>query len=251
MENENEHRKIGQGRVLDYLKDFFFMIPNFLNDDIKGQVRESEENEGTRPVWEMPESVGKQVGLLEQMASGKMPGEDQLKQDIYSSTATGVGQIGQLAAGSSEAMTGLLGLKERETQSLQDLQTKSAMYQSQMNQNLAGAYGQQAEWENLGWDWNEGRRWGEAKNETWALKQQEQQMKQNWINMIGGIVPSMFGASNQMQGYQQQMPNYGGYGQQTSSYGGGSGSVQSPYSGMGSNNLPPYSGGQSYNPWTP
>ena len=146
-----------------------------------------------RPTWNMPESVGKMTDIFEQSAKAGMPGEDQLKEDIYGSTASGLSQISQLSAGSPEAMTGLLGLKEQEKKSLSDLQTKSAMYQSQQQGNLASAYGQKAEWENLGWDWNEGRRWGEAKNEEWAQKQQQQQTIQSIIDLVGGLGPLAFG----------------------------------------------------------
>jgi len=128
-----------------------------IKDKKKGEAMEAEL--GDRPEYEMPESFDKMLSTYQDMGNATLPGEDLIKQNIEAQSAKGVGQIGQLAAGSPEAMTGLLGLKDQENAALRDLQIRSAQFQANAKlnsqQGMAGVYGQQAGYETEIWRQNQ------------------------------------------------------------------------------------------------
>jgi len=177
--------------------------------DIKEAERIKEQG-GPRPDYEIPESVGKMVSMYQQLAQGGMPGEDTLKEDIQASTARTAGTAAQLSDSPVGALTALGGAQQRELGALRDLQVRAAQYQTQQRQNLAQAYGQQAQWEDQAWNWNEGRRWQEAQNEYWNMRQSGQ------ANMWGGLDSAMsgvqqgIGAGMQTQMFNQMYPKMGG-----------------------------------------
>jgi 1,4-alpha-glucan branching enzyme len=163
-------------------------------------------NAGPRPEYEIPESVDKMISLYEQQAAAGMPGEDIYKQDIQASTARTAGAAAQLADSPVAALTALGGAQQREIGALRDLQARAAMYQSQANQQVAQAYGQRAQWENLQFDYNQNQPWQIAQNQYWGLRNQGRQSINQGLDTAMSGIQSGIGAGMQTEQFNQMMP---------------------------------------------
>jgi len=174
----------------------------------KNEAKALLDKAGIRPDYEMPESVDKMVGMYEQMAQSGLPGEDQMKQDIQGSTARSITAAGQLSDSPIAALGAAQGAQQRELGALRDLSIRSEQFQSQQKRNLAGAYGQEAQWQDAQNSWNQRQPWEIAQNEYWNLRRGGRESINQGIDQAGSGIQQAAGVYAQSQMYGQSAPNY-------------------------------------------
>jgi len=162
---------------------------------------------GDRPEYEIPESVSKALSLYEQMASGGLPGYSQSKADIEASTARTIGSASQLADSPVGALTALGGAKDRELAEYRDLNRRAEQFAFQSNQALAGAYGQQAAYQDEAWRQNQLLPWEIAMNRSMQLQTSGGNNIQGAMDSFGSTMATM---GSGIASYGMQGGNFGG-----------------------------------------
>lgn len=103
--------------------------------------REMERLIGEDPTYQRSQYAGKQLGVAQQLFSGRMAGASDLQKNIMSNQANLTGQIDRNATDSSQALALLAGTQGGTNQALQNLQTQEAQNKYSLLDNLNAAYG--------------------------------------------------------------------------------------------------------------
>lgn len=183
------------------------------------RAKQLEGEAGDRPQYEIPEGLNKMIALYEASARGGLPGEDIMKQDIQGATARGITAAAQLADSPVAALGASQASLAREDMAMNDLRVKSLQYQQMGQQNLARAYGTQAQYQDQQFNINQMQPWEINMNRADAYR------FGGSANIFGGIDTAMsgitqgIGAGAQYNAYSNMMPNWGDQG--ASSTGGG------------------------------
>ena len=141
------------------------------------------------PEYSTPESFKDYQELMRLRSRQEMPGYGEAKQAIEETTATGLGQLGQLGSG-SDRMAGLLGLMGDRRRALRQLGLSAMQYQDRAKRDYIGSVGQGAQYEDRAWEMNE--------YNPWQIKQNLQQGYQNAaMGMMSGGFEQMMGATTE------------------------------------------------------
>lgn len=179
-----------------------------LADRAKG--RRLEDQAGDRPDYAIPESVDKAIQMYQQMASGGLPGEGAMKQDIQGQTAQSVGRAGQLADSPVAALTAMGAAQQREASALRDLQVRASQYQAQARQNYAQSVGQRAGYEQEQWRQNQLMPWEIQMNRAMQFQTGGAGNIMGGADALGSTMAQAGGALGTWGMYENMYPDWGG-----------------------------------------
>ena len=152
--------------------------------DIK-EAKKMEKELGESPKFETPQAVDDYTNRMNLLAKQEMPGYSQMKSDIQESTATGMGQVGQLAQG-EDKMAGLLGLMQGQKQSLRTLGTMAMQHQYGAQKEAVQAGLQKAPWEEKEFEYNDWVPWQQGKNRAIDMRNMGSQQRSEGWDMVAG-----------------------------------------------------------------
>lgn len=125
--------------------------------------------EKDRPTMETPDAINEMVELFRDLSTrDRLPGQDIYEGNIRGSTATGIEAVKDMGSGAGGlgAVTQMVaGQQDR----FSDLQAGLQQMITQNQGRLAGALGQQGQYQQMAWDWNKRSKWSEKMNEANAM----------------------------------------------------------------------------------
>lgn len=173
--------------------------------------------------YQTPESYEQYKDLMGTMARQEMPGYTQMKKDIEATFGTTVGAGRNLGSAAQAAV--LLGAGQDRLKALRQLGIAASQYQTGMQQQYAQAVGQGAQYEDMGYQYNQWLPWQMRMNEQTAARNASMQMGLDIADQAAAF--GMQGANlfSQNQWMNRMIPqnvqhgmnpnfNFGGYPQQ-------------------------------------
>ena len=148
-----------------------------------------------RPQDVIPQAATNAFNLAQKDANSDMPGYTQTKEDILSTTAQGIKDVGKLSNSVSGAIGGAADIYGKQLKSMAGLDVAQEQYKSQKQQELIGANEKMADWQQQQQNWNVLSKYGEQFNWLSALMQGANADKQQGYQNMFGMINSVIGAA--------------------------------------------------------
>jgi len=147
-----------------------------------------------RPQDVIPQAATNAFNLAQKDANSDMPGYNQAKENILSTTAQGIKDVGKLSNSVSGAIGGAADIYGKQLKSMAGLDVAQEQYKSQKQQELIGANEKMADWQQQQQNWNVLSKYGEQFNWLSALMQGANADRQQGHQNIYGLINPGIGA---------------------------------------------------------
>ena len=177
-----------------------------------------------RPTREVPAAIQEMVANAKMMAGmTQLPGQQRIEEKIGSSGATALSQAQQASPSSAATLGSLSDIYGKQMGQYADLEGMAANFWAGNQEQLQGALGTQAGWQDQAWQWNEAQPYMQQMDAARRLNEASAQ------NIFGGLAGAIGGGlagyggqelSNSFGGILEEFKNYwknlpGGEGQDT------------------------------------
>ena len=154
--------------------------------------------ERERPEFEVPDSVGRMVGIAEKETQQGMAAKDIYEQDVMGATSRGIRYAESVAGSGADLLGSVSSLYSSELEALNKISLQDLMYRESASQRLQEALGMQAGYEEKAFEYNKWLPWQTKMNRASERAGMGRSMLYEGIGDTFGVVGNSMIAGYQM-----------------------------------------------------